>query len=309
MLIGRIKSEILERSKTIKADFYRRYDRAVLRPRLFEKQSGLCAICGKLMQTSDSIFTHIDHATSVYEFASYHLPIEEVLRWVNEEANLRAVHLVCNTVKRECDLEYFLEQIASGERSLGKSGMATSEEIERWKEEDFARRSAASKKRNETLGPDGRSAAVKKGRETLGPEGRSAVTKKAKETMGHERLSAAAKKASRKGKETLGPEGRSAAMKKRSETLGPDGRSAAIKKGKETMGHERLSAAARKARETVRRNKGLPPLTPPEQLLSSICELRASGLTQRSIAAQLGISQSYVSKLLKVAGIKRKIAA
>jgi 5-methylcytosine-specific restriction endonuclease McrA len=103
LIVGRIKSEVEERSKVIRQDFNRRYNLDELREQLYRRQGGVCAICKKWMQDSSSVICAIDHATSVYIFASWNASIEEACEHANRLKNLVAVHVPCNSIKQAQD--------------------------------------------------------------------------------------------------------------------------------------------------------------------------------------------------------------
>jgi hypothetical protein len=246
LLVGRIKEEIIQRSRAIRAALAR-MDADIIRIRKFEAQGGLCHICTKPIQNATGFFCHVGHAITVYMWAEQRISLEETIAGANAEKNLVALHPECNSRQQAIDLEEFLERVKDGELALGELKTLTAEDLERVKAERSARFSAACKKRAATMGRVRLLAAAKKAMRTMGPERLSARAKKRNENLGPEQLSAAAVK----GKETMGPERRSAAVKKANETRGLEGRSAAVRKAKETMGRERLSTAGRKAAATV----------------------------------------------------------
>lgn len=120
LIVGRLNPEVEERSKVIRQDFKRRYNLAELREQLYREQDGICAICKKWMQDSSGVICAVDHATSVYIYASWNGSIEEACEHANELKNLAAAHVACNTVKQAQDLEEFHEKLESREIVIGE---------------------------------------------------------------------------------------------------------------------------------------------------------------------------------------------
>jgi hypothetical protein len=135
IIVGRTKEEATARSKAIRKDFQKRYNLDELRQELFDKQSGLCAICRQPLQDVSSVITAIDHATSVATHAQYRWPIEETIEVCNSKKNLVAVHNVCNYAKHAWDLDEFTERLESGEITVGFVEVVTSEKIQQIKEQ------------------------------------------------------------------------------------------------------------------------------------------------------------------------------
>ena len=130
MLLSRPKEEVEQRTKAIRADFYKRYDLDVLREQIFNEQSGACAICKQPLQSSDSVVCSVDHATPVFLYANWEFTIEEACKHANARRNLLAVHVVCNTAKRESDYEEFIGLLGRGEVSLDEPEMLTTERLD-----------------------------------------------------------------------------------------------------------------------------------------------------------------------------------
>jgi 5-methylcytosine-specific restriction endonuclease McrA len=107
MIVGRPKSEIEERSKVIRQDFEKHYNRDELREQLYREQEGICAICKnpEPMQNS-SVTCEVDHAISVVLYASFDcFSIEEACEHANARKNLIAAHVPCNRAKNARELE------------------------------------------------------------------------------------------------------------------------------------------------------------------------------------------------------------
>ncbi len=139
MILRRPKHEIEDRSKAIRLDFAKRYDLDELREQLFREQDGVCAICKKPLQDSCSVITAVDHAISIYLYATWDYPIEEASMYANARCNLLAVHHLCNIAKSGVDFEEFVERLASGELSLVPVVALTLEKIQRLKEQNSER--------------------------------------------------------------------------------------------------------------------------------------------------------------------------
>jgi hypothetical protein len=129
MLVGRHKQEIKERSKAIRQDFERRYNRDELREQLCREQEGICAICKKPMQDSCSVICVVDHAASIYIWAQSQISVEEACEYANARKNLVATHIPCNTIKREQDLEEFLDRIETDGIKFGEVLTLTEDQI------------------------------------------------------------------------------------------------------------------------------------------------------------------------------------
>jgi hypothetical protein len=165
MLIGRIKSEIYERSASIRAAFH---PTAKLRERKFDEQFGFCAICGKELGGWDSIQSELDHSTSVYIWAECrNISIKEMVEQANDENNLVLVHPSCNKQKRERDLEEHLERIDAGETSLTLK-IWTAEELEKEKKKLLANSSKGARKRNQLYGNPATPESCSKGGQSAG---------------------------------------------------------------------------------------------------------------------------------------------
>jgi hypothetical protein len=111
MMIGRPQHEIIERVAVIRRDFERCYDKDLLRAELYEEQGGICFLCGKHIQSSDSVLCEIEHAIPVRLYAEFDYPIEKACEHANNRRNLFAAHLRCNRAKTNRDYE---EWVAGG---------------------------------------------------------------------------------------------------------------------------------------------------------------------------------------------------
>jgi len=129
MIIQRPKPEIDKRSKTIRLDFNQRYNPDELREQLYREQEGLCAICNKPLQGSDSIVCTIDHAISVSLYATWDYTVEEACQHANARKNLVATHPTCNRAKSYQDMEDFQEAIKHGDVVLGERPTLTKEQL------------------------------------------------------------------------------------------------------------------------------------------------------------------------------------
>ena len=131
------KEVIKDRSEAIRLDFRKRYDCDVLRQELFDEQSGLCRACEKAIASPDSILVGIDHAVSVWLYASWDLSIADACKFANDRKNLVLLHTECNSVKNSRDLEEFLEQITEGKVVLGEPKVWAAEDFERQRQKIF----------------------------------------------------------------------------------------------------------------------------------------------------------------------------
>lgn len=129
LIVGRLKAEVEERSKVIRTDLLKRYDLGELREQLYMEQESICAVCNKPMQGSSSALCEVDHATSVYIYASWSGSIEEACEHANARKNLAAAHVPCNRTKRQQELEEFHEKVESGEIVLGEVPLLTEHRI------------------------------------------------------------------------------------------------------------------------------------------------------------------------------------
>jgi hypothetical protein len=131
VIVGRPKSEVEERSNIIRLDFNKRYNLEELREQLlYREQAEICEICKRWVQDSSGVICVVDHATSIYIFASWNGSIEEACEHANALKNLVAVHTWCNASKNAQDLEEFLEQIEAGEIVLGEAPTLTEKRIQ-----------------------------------------------------------------------------------------------------------------------------------------------------------------------------------
>jgi 5-methylcytosine-specific restriction endonuclease McrA len=282
MIIGRPKSEIIERTKRIRTALLRCEQ---IRKIKWEQQHGVCLICRNQIESSDGLFCALGHATSVYIWAEQDIPIEEAIARANTEENLVALHVDCNSRQGALELEEFLERVSSVEiTSAQERKLLAAEDIERLKHEDFKRRSMAANKAATTLGPERLSAIAKRRQANKSPEQRSAEVRKGRENMGAERRSAA----SRKRLEKIGPERLSEIATRRQANKSFEERSAAMRKAKERMGPERRSAATTKAAKTIG-----------PQRLSEIATRRQANLgpVRRSAAAKKAIHTRFHVRL------------
>src|SRR5258707_12490443 len=71
MIVTRPQLEVEERTRAMRLDFLRRYNRDELREQLYLEQEGICTICGKLMQDSCGVICAVDHATPVNMIANW----------------------------------------------------------------------------------------------------------------------------------------------------------------------------------------------------------------------------------------------
>jgi hypothetical protein len=130
MILRRPQQEVDERTLAIREDFRHKWNLDELREQLFSEQEGVCSICGKPMQDSSSVVCAVDHGVSVNTVAHWGWGIQYACDVVNAKGNLYAAHAACNTVKREEDLEEFVELVQSGEVALGEVPTLTAERIE-----------------------------------------------------------------------------------------------------------------------------------------------------------------------------------
>jgi hypothetical protein len=131
MILSRPKSELIPRMKAIRLDFNRRYSSrscGALRQELFDAQSGFCPICKKQMQSADSVVAQIDHAVSIFLYATWDYPIEVACKHANRKGNFILAHAACNSAKGECDLDEFEAP------SLGEPKKWTRVQIEKMRE-------------------------------------------------------------------------------------------------------------------------------------------------------------------------------
>jgi 5-methylcytosine-specific restriction endonuclease McrA len=144
MMIGRPKAEIRARESVIRKDLTRRYDTDSLRTELYGEQSGNCFLCGKRIQSSDSMVCEIEHAVPVDLYAEFDWPIEKACEQANDRKNLFAAHRRCNKSKHNRDYE---EWIADGSKErLRDVPDLSEEEIARLRKE-FTERSRVSGRR------------------------------------------------------------------------------------------------------------------------------------------------------------------
>lgn len=106
MIIGRPKIDVVARVRAIREAYQRRWEpnakaRQSFRLKLFERQRGLCALCGEPMY----LYTHVDHATSIDTYAHSNLPLDEAIQLANDECNLILVHDMGNLRKGTRDLD------------------------------------------------------------------------------------------------------------------------------------------------------------------------------------------------------------
>jgi 5-methylcytosine-specific restriction endonuclease McrA len=133
MMIGRPKSEIRARARLIRTDLLRRYDTNLLRAELRDEQGENCFLCGKPIQSSDSILCEIEHAIPVELYAEFDWSIEQACSQANDRKNLFAAHPRCNKSKRNRDYEEWLEQ--GGREHLREVSPLREEEIARLRKE------------------------------------------------------------------------------------------------------------------------------------------------------------------------------
>jgi hypothetical protein len=129
LILSRPKHEVEERTRAIRADFARRYNLDELREQLYREQEGICAICTKPIQDSCGAICAVDHAISVYMIANWGWKTEKAIEVANARCNLLAVHVACNSQKREADYEELIEQIQRGEIVLGQVQLLTADQI------------------------------------------------------------------------------------------------------------------------------------------------------------------------------------
>jgi hypothetical protein len=120
MIFVRPQHEVEERTNIMRLDFAKRYDTDALREQLYLEQEGICAICRKLMQDSNSVVCAIDHATPVNTIANWDWDTEKACEVANARCNLLLVHAPCNSAKGETDYEEFCAAVKRGDIVLGE---------------------------------------------------------------------------------------------------------------------------------------------------------------------------------------------
>ena len=149
MILSRPQCEVEERSKAMRQDFVRRYDLDGFRQSLFDEQSSLCRICRRPIQSSDSILCAVDHGLSINIVANWGWELEFAYDVVNARSNLFAVHVACNSVKREQDLEELDLAVARGEVTFDEQPLLTVDQIRKLKADSAGLYAAAAKKRSQ----------------------------------------------------------------------------------------------------------------------------------------------------------------
>lgn len=139
MILRRPEHELKQRTNAIRSDLKRRYDLDALKEQLYREQESICAICKKPMQDSSSVICTVDHAISVFDYATWDYTIAEACEYANAKHNLLVVHISCNSAKREADYEEFVEGLERGEIVLGKQSPLTPEKIQELKTALFER--------------------------------------------------------------------------------------------------------------------------------------------------------------------------
>ncbi len=129
MIFVRPPHEVKERTRAMRLDFLRRYDRDELREQLYLEQKGICAICGKPMQDSSSVVCEIGHATPVNVIANWDWDIEKASEVANSRKNLLLLHMRCNRAQLDCDFEDFYAVMRRDDNKFGETPKLTAKQI------------------------------------------------------------------------------------------------------------------------------------------------------------------------------------